>query len=523
MSAMEDYDRYAIGQQDFKNLREEDAVYIDKTYFIERIVKSKSPYYFLARPRRFGKSLFLSTLRYFFEGQRSLFKGLYIDSPDFDWDWEPYPVLYLDLNTNRYAEPGLFEGVLNRIFREWENRYDIKVLDTDFSQRFSTIIKEAHEKTGRKVVILVDEYDKPLVGNLNNDDTFEHYRNRLATLYSNFKSSAEHIRLVFITGVSRFSKLSIFSDLNNLNDISFDDAYADICGITQQEMHEYLTSGIEALAQKRDITYEKACELLKDNYDGYRFAAGGSDIYNPWSLLSCLSKLNPAFYWSLTGSSSVVAECLYRVDADLEDILNTQCNLTTLLGLDLRNVDPLALLYQTGYLTIKKYDIHTDTFTLGVPNREIKDDLSRVLLPFYIKMHAGSVDSKIRDLLNSILNGKPEKLMKTLEAFFAGIPYEMKMETENNYQNAIYVLLTLIGANAKVEDRTSEGRIDITIETAKYVYILELKYDGSAQEAIDQINRKHYARKYLTDSRTVFKIGASFSSKTRTVTAIIER
>lgn len=512
---MEDRFKYAIGQQNFKKLREEDAHYIDKTVFIAKIVKSKSHYYFLSRPRRFGKSLFLSSLEYFFKGRRDLFKGLFIDS--IDWEWTEYPVLRLDLNTDKYAEKGILDDVLNNLFKDWEAKYDIKEIAEEYSQRFNRIIKAAHQKTGRPVVILVDEYDKPLVSNLNKDENFEHYRAKLAALYSNFKSSAEHIRLVFLTGVSRFSKLSVFSDLNNLNDISFDDDFADICGITEKELRSNLHVGIQALADEMKESFEDACLKLRDNYDGYKFAIKGSEIYNPWSVINCLSKLRLSNYWTMTGSASVIAECLRNIDVDLEELLNTQCDMDTLVGLDLKNADPISLLYQTGYLTIKDYDSETDIVTLGIPNREVKNDLSKVLLPLYVKIKGDSIEGKIRELIASIRLGQPKKLMRTLEAFFAGIPYEMKMEDENNFQNATYVLLTLIGANAKVEERTSQGRIDLTIETPKYVYIIELKFDGNARQALEQIDKRNYTRRYVGDNRKIFKIGASFSSITRTI------
>ena len=516
---MEDRFRYAIGEQNFKKLREDGAHYIDKTNYIAKLVMSKSHYYFLARPRRFGKSLFLSSLEYFFRGERELFKGLYIDS--IDWDWIEYPVLHIDLNTDKYADCGILDDVLNNLFSDWEAKYGITEIAEEYSQRFNRIIKTAHQATGLPVIILVDEYDKPLVGNLNKDENFEHYRVRLASLYSNFKSCAEHIRLVFLTGVSRFSKLSIFSDLNNLNDISFDNDYADICGITEKELRDDLTMGIQALADEMEESFEDACLRLRRNYDGYRFALKGSDIYNPWSVINCLSKLRPANYWSMTGSASMIAECLRNIDVNLEELLNAQCDTDTLLGLDLKNADPISLLYQTGYLTIKDYDSETDMVTLGVPNREVRNDLSKVLLPLYTNIKGATVESKIRELIASIRLGQPQKLMLTLEAFFSGISYEMKMENENNFQNAIYILLTLIGTNAKVEERTSNGRIDITIETPKYIYIIELKFNGTAQDAIDQINDKGYARKYLTEQRSIFKIGASFSSKNHTIDSVI--
>ena len=508
-------DRYPIGQQNFKQIRDDDAYYVDKTAFIEKIVRSKSRYYFLARPRRFGKSLFLSTLEYFFRGQRSLFKGLYIDSVE--WDWLPYPVLRLDLNTDRFAQQGVLDSVLDNLFRGWETEFDVDVRDSEYSQRFKTIIETAHKRTGRQVVILVDEYDKPLVGNLSKDENFEHYRAKLASIYSTFKSSAEHIRLVFLTGVSRFSKLSVFSDLNNLNDISFDDEYADVCGITEKELNENFREGIESLAAKRGESYDHTCELLKLNYDGYRFAPEGSDIYNPWSVLNCLSKGRIGAYWNATGASSVVAEALHKADVDIEATLNARWRLDRLAGLDLRNADPTALLYQTGYLTINDYDLRKDTVSLKVPNNEVKDGLFNDLLPFYVKVNRGTVAGIVDDIVDSIDSGHPDDMMKSLDTYFAGIPYDMKIESENNFHNALYILLTLIGIDAKVEVHTSDGRIDLLIETPRYVYILELKYDASALEALRQIDEKQYARKFTADKRTLFRIGVAFSSVTRRI------
>ena len=382
---------YPIGQQNFRELREDGCAYVDKTKYIARIIASKQRYWFLARPRRFGKSLFLSTLEYFYRGERELFKGLFIDTVD--WDWEAYPVLRLDLNVEKYRDPGLLDGVLDRIFRHWEEKYGIAVEDRDHSQRFSTIIKEVHERTGRKVVILVDEYDKPLVGNLNNDENFEHYRARLASVYSNFKSSAEHIKLVFLTGVSRFSKLSVFPDLNNLNDITFDNDFAGVCGITEKELRETFLTGIESIAETYGLGFEEAVSMLRHNYDGYRFAPDGSEIYNPWSVLNCLSKRQVMNFWSLTGDPTIIAESLKNMDVDLERTLNSRFRFRVLAGMDLKNADPTALLYQTGYLTIKEYDPLTDTVTLGVPNKEVRESLFEHLVPFYVKVRRAASSS----------------------------------------------------------------------------------------------------------------------------------
>lgn len=388
MMNMDAYGKYPIGQQDFRELREGNAIYIDKTPFVEKIVASNSRYYFLARPRRFGKSLFLSTLRYFFEGERELFRGLYADS--MDWDWQAYPVLYLDLNSDRYYNPEMFEPVLDTLFSKWEEKYEVKTIGGAYSQRFKNIIESAHETTGRKVVILVDEYDKPLVNNLNKVDDFEHYRSVLASIYSNFKSSAEHIRLVFMTGVSRFSKLSIFSDLNNIRDLSFIDEFADICGITEKEMLDSLNEGISLLAGKEGVSFDCAHTMLKKNYDGYRFSKSGSEIYNPWSLLNAMANSEISNYWNDTGMPKLVAESLKRVNADLEAVFDSYCTEDDLKGLDLLSPDPTALLYQTGYLTIKDYNKKIRRYRLGIPNDEVKDGLFKVLLPYYVKAHTGS-------------------------------------------------------------------------------------------------------------------------------------
>lgn len=510
---MDDSYRYPIGQQDFKTLREDCAIYVDKTSFVEKIAKNKSKYYFLARPRRFGKSLFLSTLRYFFEGKRALFKNLYIDSTD--WDWTQYPVLRLDLNTQRYDTPGQLDSLLDNLFRKWEADFELTVNDNALSVRFQNIIEAAHEKTGRQVVILVDEYDKPLVSNLNHDENLEHYRARLASIYSNFKSSAEHIRLVFLTGVSRFSKLSVFSDLNNLNDITFNNEFADICGITEKELHENFQSGINALAGEYGLDYNQTLLLLKENYDGYRFAKKGSDIYNPWSVLNCLYSKDIQNYWSQTGKPTIIAEALKNQNVDLERTLNAKFPFRIINGFDLKSADPTPLLFQTGYLTIKQYDLATDTATLGIPNKEVKESLFEELLPYYLKVKRATPNRIVLDIIDDIRDGQPEKMVRDLDIFLSGVPYEMHMEDENNLQNALYILLTLIGTETDAEVHTSDGRIDLLITTPQFIYIIELKFDQSAEQAMDQIESKQYALPYANDSRRIFKIGLNFSSATR--------
>lgn len=513
---MERKDIYPIGQQSFETLRRGKALYIDKTEFIWRIVVSQSKYFFLARPRRFGKSLFLSALQCFFEAKRDLFKGLYIDSTD--WEWETYPVLRLDLNTERYADKEALDSVVNNLFREWELRFDVKIIDPRPSARFKNIIEAAHEKTGKQVVILVDEYDKPIVGNLNKSDNFEHYRANLASLYSNFKSCADHIRLVFLTGVSRFSKLSVFSDLNNLNDITFDNQFADICGISEKELHDNFRMGINAMAEKHGKTYEQIAIDLKKNYDGYRFAIEGSEMYNPWSLLNAMAKMEIADYWNDTGWPSLIAETLKRMEVDLSKFFHVKARRSEMGGLDLESPMPVALLYQTGYLTIKYYDARRQRYTLGIPNEEVKRGLLDCLLPYYVRItQAAGADSYVWSFVDFLEDGDPEGFMRRLRVFFASIEYPMRMDDENNFHNAVYVFLTLVGMKVRTEVPTSDGRIDLLIETDDYIYIIELKYDGTPEEALRQIEEKQYALRYSADSRRIYRIGASFSSKTRRI------
>lgn len=507
---------YPIGQQSFQVLREDDSVYVDKSMYIKTVVEERTKYMFLARPRRFGKSLFLSTLKCFFEGKRNLFKGLAVDS--MEWDWAEYPVLHLDLNVSKYNETEELEDVLGSYFRTWEKKYGLHDHSDNINVRFKEIIEKAHESTGRKVVVLVDEYDKPLVGNLNDQERFEHYRVRLQSIYSNFKNCADHIQLVFLTGVSRFSKLSIFSGLNNILDISFLDEYADLCGITESELINYFQEGISEIAKRYRIDNESMLCRLKENYDGYRFSENGSDIYNPWSILNALRAKRIGNYWNETGVPTIIAEALKKINVDLKSYLTTtRCTRSQLKGLTLDSIDPLSLLYQGGYLTIKDYDLNSDRYTLGIPNHEVEEGLLDVLLPLYSDLKHHDADAFIWKYVDLLNDGNAEGFMKELSLFFAGIPYDLKMDDENNFQNALYIFTTLLGLKVKAEDHTSDGRIDLVIETSDYIYIIELKYGGTPLEALHQIKCKQYSLKYGGDSRTKIEIGSNFDPKTRRI------
>lgn len=511
---MEERVRYGVGEQSFEVMRSNGFIYVDKTRYIETIIRG-SQYYFLGRPRRFGKSLFLSTLKCFFEGKRKLFKGLYIDT--IDWDWQPYPVLYMDLNVEKYKDRVDLRAVVSNMLDRWEKEYGVTRTSDNVSIRFSNIIRGAYETTGKRVVILVDEYDKPLVGSLHDAENFDYYRNELAALYSNFKSSADYLRLVFMTGVSRFGHLSVFSGLNNILDVSFDDRYSAVCGISETELVEYFDAGINSLVARHCKSREEILSDLKSWYDGYRFSCYGEDMYNPYSIVCVMDSKEFRNYWIRSGQPTLLVEQLKRMDVSLKALLNTECSVESLIGLDLDRPSPIALVYQTGYLTIKEYDKEFDLVTLGLPNKEVTDGFMRYLLPNYVNMRDNTVESVIKQFMRDLVKGDADAFMKRLQSFFSSVSYEMRIDDERNFHNALLILMKLIGLYVDAEYRTSDGRIDILLQTDRFIYIIELKSDHTAEAALRQIDNKHYELPFVCDGRKIIKIGVNFSTKMRTI------
>ncbi|MDE7414212.1 MAG: ATP-binding protein [Muribaculaceae bacterium] len=504
--------KYPIGIQTFSKIRRGGFVYIDKTGYIKGLVNLPL-YYFLSRPRRFGKSLLLTTLQSYFEGDRDLFKGLCIDTDD--TDWTPHPVFLLSLNSFNPKTKESIEDLLSNILSRYETAYDCPAETKDLPQRFENIIIKAHEKTGQPVVILVDEYDSPLLSTLERPDLNEYYRLVLKGLFSVLKSADKHIHFAFVTGVSRFSQTSLFSGANHLTDISFDDRYSGICGITEEEMRNHLHESVSRLAIKLKVSEEEAFNVLKDNYDGYHFSEESPDIYNPFSLLSALESKRIEDFWFRSGTPSYLIDVMKKDYFYLPDL---DCIETQESGLSVKESylnNPIALLFETGYLTIKKYDDEKRSYTLGLPNKEVAESFSKALMPIY----SGFSEIQCEDILNkmrsAIIDGEPDRFMILLQTFLEGNPYgntEMARR-ESYFKNNIYIIFKALGFLPRVEEHTCRSRMDVMLRTRRFIYIFELKTDGSIEKAMDQIDEKGYAIPYLHSDKSVILIAANYSTK----------
>lgn len=514
--------KYPIGIQSFPEIRTKGYLYVDKTEFIHTLV-SKGKYYFLSRPRRFGKSLLLSTLKAFFEGRRDLFEGLAICSHE-DIVWDSHPVILIDLNAKNYTSRQSLEERISTQLSEYENIYGKRFTDSSIEGRFLALIKQAHEKTGCQVAVLIDEYDKPVLDSFHDNDTSSTYREVLRGFYSVLKSVDDEICFALLTGITKFGHLNVFSGLNNLNDISLDNAYASICGITETELTRTFSEGLHRLADNMQKPYAETVGLLKKNYDGYHFAEKSPDIYNPFSILCCLDKEAIKPFWFLTGTPSFLIDLLRKRHYDLSQIDGAEYVGSKLYGVDIAASDPIPVLYQSGYLTIKGYDPRFDSYMIGFPNLEVREGFLSSLLPFYTGLTNDDRPFNLMNFVKEIEKGQPEQFMTRLQSMFASIPYEMEMENERNFQNVMYMIFTLMGVYTNVEYHTSNGRIDVIVMTAAFIYIIEIKIDSTPEVAISQIDDKGYATPFKSDSRTVYKIGANFSTETRTLTGwIIEK
>ena len=506
--------KYPIGIQSFENIRKEGYLYVDKTALVYQLVQT-GKYYFLSRPRRFGKSLLLSTLQAYYEGKKDLFEGLAMAS--LEKDWKTYPVLHLDLNARRYEDVYSLVAILNQHLESWEAVYGDEKKDRAPEERFAYLIEKICRKTGRKVVVLIDEYDKPMLQAIHNKELQSSYRNILKAFYGVLKSKDAYLQFALLTGVTKFSKVSVFSDLNNIEDITLIRDFAGLCGISEEELYATLSTDIQELAEAVGMSYEDTCRRLKEQYDGYHFAERTSGMYNPFSLLNVLKSKQFRNYWFETGTPTYLVELLKENHYPLEHLTYEQATADTLTGIDTVDSSPIPVLYQSGYLTIKDYDPEFETYTLGFPNKEVEEGFTRFLLPYYAHIRSGSSAFHIVNFVKEVRSGNIDGFMKRLQSFFSDTPYELVRDLELHYQNVLFIIFRLVGFYTQAEYHTSEGRVDLVIRTDQFIYVMEFKLDGTAEEALQQIEEKQYALPFASDPRRLFKVGVNFSNATRNI------
>ena len=504
---------YPIGIQNFEKIRKEGYFYIDKTALVYQLVKTGS-YYFLSRPRRFGKSLLISTLEAYFQGKKELFTGLAIEK--LEKDWIQYPIFHLDLNIGKYDAPDSLDKILNDHLELWESQYGTRPSEVTSALRFKGVVSRAYEQTGQRVVILVDEYDKPMLQAIGNQELQKEYRNALKPFYGVLKTMDGCIKFALLTGVTKFGKVSVFSDLNNLNDLSMWNKYIDICGISDKELHDNLEEEMHEFAEAQGMTYEQFRDKLREYYDGYHFTQNSIGIYNPFSLLNAFDRKEFGSYWFETGTPTYLIELLKRYHYDLEHMAHAETYADVLNSI-YGDEEPLPVIFQSGYLTIKGYNEEFGLYRLGFPNREVEEGFVKFLIPYYTRFNKIEAPFEIQRFVQEIRAGEPDAFFRRLQSFFADTPYELVKDLELHYQNVLFIVFKLVGFYVKAEYHTSQGRIDLVLQTDKYIYVMEFKLDGTAEEALQQINDKQYALPFAADSRKVLKIGVNFSNTTRNI------
>lgn len=507
--------KYPIGIQNFERIRTEGYTYVDKTDMVWELC-NRGSYYFLGRPRRFGKSLLLSTLEAYLEGKRDLFKGLAIEK--LEKEWKQYPILHIDLNAKQYNTREALIEILGMHLERWESKYGCeKYKDRSPEERFIHVIEGVYEQTGMPVAILVDEYDKPLSLNIGNEELQDELRGILKAFYGVMKTCDRYIKIGFLTGVTKFSKVSVFSDLNNIDDISMWNKYSTICGVTEQEIHVKFDGEVALLAAACKMTKEECYEKLRKQYDGYHFCEEAIGVYNPFSLLSTLNKQKFGDYWFETGTPTLLVKLLQQAHFNLNDIEDEAVSADLMGSVDSLKVNPIPVIYQSGYLTVKSYDERFKEYHLGFPNEEVRTGFFNFLLPIYTNAKRDVSQFNIVKFVNEIENGKPESFMTRLSAMMADTDYRIVGEAELYFQNFLYLFFRLLGIYVEVERATSDGRTDMIVQTPDYIYIFEFKLDKTAEDALRQIEERGYAKPFATDLRQLYKIGVNFSSVKRCV------
>lgn len=506
--------RYPIGIQNFEELRNRHCVYVDKTELVYKLANTDKVYFF-NRPRRFGKSLLVSTLEAYFLGKKDLFRGLAMER--LEEEWNVYPVLHIDFSLTKYTELFDLQEQLHLFLSRWEEIYGKNEGETTAAARFQDIILRAHKQTGKQVVVLVDEYDAPLLDSNSDSPLQQQLRNEMRKFFSPLKGLGQHLRFLFLTGISKFSQLSIFSELNNLQNISMRDDFSALCGITEEELLTQLKPDIEQMATANGHTYEEACAELKRRYDGYHFSKACADIYNPFSLFNAFDAQEYRNFWFATGTPTFLIEILRQADFDVRTLENIEATDEQFDAPTDRITSPIPVLYQSGYLTIKGYDPVFQIYSLGYPNREVRKGFIESLLPEYVHLPAQSNTFYVVSFLRDLMKGDIESCLERTRSFFASIPHDLENKTEKHYQTIFYLLFRLVGQYVDAEVQSAIGRADVVIRLPEAVYIFEFKYDGTPEEALAQIDSKQYAIPYKAGNRKIVKVGVNFDSTTRTI------
>ena len=528
---MAEYKRrgYAVGVQTFDWIREQKSVYVDKTKYVWQMVSTPATYFFLSRPRRFGKSLLVDTLRCYFEGRKELFEGLYIY--DQEKEWRQYPVVRIDLSRGKYYEKERVHAILDSILSDHEERWAVTDIKDEYSYdaRLTNIIKAAYQQTGERVVVLIDEYDAPMLDSIHNRELQDDLRERVRSLFSPLKEQAQRLRFVFLTGISKFSQLSVFSELNNLQQLTFAPTFEAVCGITEEELLTEMKPDIELLTENMNktysrwglhYTYDDVVAKLKQTYDGYHFSNEMTDIYCPWSLINAFAMGDIQHFWFSTGTPTMLINVMRQHSLSIHQLDGCQYPLRRFDAPTERITDPIPVLYQSGYLTLKEYNPLTKQFTLGFPNEEVREGFAYSLYQYYMEDYVGSQDT-LANAYNDLRFKKIsiEQFIEVVRRWYAGIPYSItdKNQNEQLYQSLIYAALVGVGADVQAEYQTADGRMDIVLKMPDTIYIIELKYGKTAEEAADQILKKDYAVRFAADSRSIVAVGMNISEDRRTI------
>lgn len=508
--------KYPIGIQTFSEIRERNYLYIDKTQYLVDFIDKGYKYVFLSRPRRFGKSLFASMIHAYYEGRKDLFEGLALG--EYEKDWVKHPVLHLDMSAAKHMDKDMLERYLADMLTDQEAVFGYKSEKQDPNIRLKDLVVTANRLTGRKVALIIDEYDAPLLDVVHEELNLVALRRAMQNFYSPIKSLDPYLEFVFLTGITKFAQLSIFSELNNLFNISMYDKYSAICGISSEELHTQMLPDVERLAEHLHLSVDETFERLKRKYDGYHFSKNSEDVYNPFSLIKALASGDIGDYWFDSGTPTYIIKLLQKYNVGLRDLTGQDAGVSDFDVSPENMTTALPLLYQSGYLTIKHYDPMIDLYTLGYPNEEVRTGMVRSLAANYLTPAEGTNSSFVIKFVKAVIADDMEQALTLMRAYLAGVSYRLSNKTERDVQTIFYLVFSLIGSFIKVEEESAHGRADVVITLPSVVYVMELKFDGSADAALRQIDEKGYLIPYTADGKRLVKVGVNYSSEERTIT-----